>query len=988
LQQPLSPDALAKNPKQMKKPIHLLLLFFLCLTLPWQAMVKKPTSTGWKNEQELEWEDEEHEGEEGKESGVEKQLMSWFWARAYPDPYYLNDKYMQAWEQAQAIRKQQSASRALKMQSGLWNSIGPSASIGGRILTIAIDPVDGQRLFAGSAGGGIWKSTNGGTNWTSVTTDWPVLGVASIIIHPTDANIIYAGTGEVYRVDSTGGAPNPGNTGFNVWKTRGTYGIGVLKSSDGGAHWSKVLARTSDQLFAVQTLKFDAVDPDIVYACATDGLYRTVDAGAHWTKLVDAAYVSDVEASGSTIVAAAGNLDNTVKGIYRSTDSGVSWTKITSGLPASFNGFIKFDCVATDPNTIVASIGVDEATPMNSSCPGNCPTELFRSTNFGTSWTGLSGSGHTNWQYWCAHDVAINPSATNKLVYGGVKWYNYNMTSGGAASITTGHDDLHDIQFDPSNNSIVYICCDGGVWKSTNSGVSFSSINNGLAATQFYASLGVSTTDPNVIIGGLQDNGAVIYNGSSWSKLGWVGGDGTSAAIDPSNDNNMLASRDARGIYRSTDGGGSGGNVADYWGQAFDSRTAFCAPIAFSRSNSSIVYAASDNLHKSTNGGASFSYNAGGSTANNYIEAIHKTAITLAVSPNDPNKIYVSTSPFAQYDNDIDNLYLTGYPNVLRTTTGNTPFASRRGTGADTLPRRFIMDFAISKGNDDSVFVAVGGFGTQHIYVTGDGGLTWKGRGLGLPDVPFNAVLIDPVDPKIIYAGGDFGVYASPDRGINWYDFNMGMWDATQVMDLQATSDNQLLAATHGKGVFRGARFSGTLPVNILSFTGTAETGYNRLAWEVSQEINISRYEIERSPDGNSFQGIGQVRAANATAYSYSDASIDNRSYYYRLKSVDQDGRITYSAVVLIQRTAKQVLQVAGNPFTNAININLNLARNSKAQISLYDAGGKLIRRERIDIGAGQSSYSIQNLGGLPAGSYFIEAIFDNQRWKQQLLKK
>ena len=961
----------------MKKPIVLLLGFSLCFLIIFLTPLRQNLSSFFENQKNK----IETEENDEKETGVDKQMFMWFESRAYPDPYHLNEKYMNGWLQAEAIRTRQQNTRGAQIQSGLWNSIGPDNVIGGRVLSIAIDALNGNNLFAGSAGGGIWKSTNGGTSWSYVSTGLPVLGVASIIINPSNSNIIYAGTGEVYRIDSTSGTPNPGNTGFSVWKTRGTYGIGIIKSTDGGTTWSQVLTKTTDQLFAIQTLKFDPSNSNTVYACTTDGLYRSTNSGSTWTKIFNVTYVSDVVINGTTLVAAVGNLGNTVKGIFRSTDNGSTWTKITSGLPASFQGFIKFDCLSSAPATIIASIGVSEASGVN---------ELYRSTNSGSSWSALSNSTHTQWQYWCAHDVAINPTTPNNLVFGGVQGYNYTISTATQSSPLSIHDDVHDIKFDPSNSNNVYICGDGGVYKSTDGGFTFSAINTGLFATQFYASLGVSTSNPNLYVGGLQDNGQVVYNGTSWSTVSGVGGDGTACAIDPSNDNNMLISRDARGIYKSTNGGGSATSVASYWGSVADSRTAFCSPVVYSKSNSSIAYAGSDNLHKSTNGGGTWSNNSY-SSATNYIEAQHKTAIALAVSPTNANKIYASTSCFAQYDNDVDNIYVTGYPNVLKTTTGNTPFTAIRGTGADTLPRRFIMDFAISSGNDDSVFVAVGGFGTSHVYVTGNGGTNWKAIGLGLPDVPFNAVLIDPVNPQVIYAGGDLGVYVSPNRGISWYDYNTGFWDAVQVMDLQVTSNNQLLAATHGKGLFIGPRYTGTLPVRIISFTGKAGTTTNNLQWTVAQENNLSHYELQRSSDGIHYQEIAQVKSRNSimqTDYTYSDPATNNASYFYRLKCVNNDDSYTYSDVVNLRRSSQQAFRVLGNPFINSIELRFLNSQNTKAQINLYDGSGKLIRKELVFLNSGQTEYSVQNLNNLPPGIYFVEAIINNQRWKQKLIKK
>lgn len=916
-------------------------------------------------------------------TGAAKQFNYLFWSRAYPEPHYLNDKYLAAWEQAEAIRKGNMA-RGNEMQSGMWNPVGPNNSPGGRILTIAIDPSNSNNVWAGSASGGMWKSTNGATSWTRVVTNLPVLGVTSILIHPTTSSIMYAATGEVYRVDSTGTTPNPGNTTYSVWKTRGTYGIGILKSLDGGVTWNRLWNRSTDELFGIQELKFDPVNPDILYACTTQGLWRSTDAGNSWTNILNATYVSDVVINGTTIVAGVGNLGNTLKGIYRSTNNGVNWTKITAGLPATQSGYIKFGWVASDPSTIVASIGVSTASTV----------DLYRSTNTGLTWSGLSGSDHTAYQYWFSHDVAINPSNTNRMLMMGVSIGQYTLPST-PGSVGGGiHADVHDIKYDPSNAAICYVACDGGVWKSTNAGSatpSFAERNNGLSATQFYASLGVSRTDPYLYLGGLQDNGNWLYNGSSWSKISWQGGDGAACAIDPSNDFNMIACKDARGGARSTNRGASGSITASSWASVGDSRTGFVAPLAQSKSNPSIVYLASDNLHRSINGGGSFTGGGGVGTApispTNYIEAYRKTALAMEVSPTNPNKVYVSTSSFSQYDNDVDNIYYTGTPNVLKTTTGGTPFTSIMGSGGTALPNRYILDFAISETYDDSVFVVVGGFGTPHVYVTGNGGTSWTPMSAGLPDVPFNSILIDPVNPKIIYAGGDLGVYVSPNRGISWLDFNNGMWDATQVFDLQYTADYQLLAATHGKGIFRGARYSPTLPVSILSFTGEAEQFSNNIHWEVSGEVNVSGYHLERSHNGISFQNIAVIPASNATGYNYNDALINQQSYFYRLKSVDLDGSYKYSSVIHIARNAGSGLKIMGNPFSNQIQLSLNVSETGEGKLNLYDAIGKRVRSEKINLTTGQNNFTIKNLNALPGGTYVIEAVCNGQRWKQRVLK-
>lgn len=665
-------------------------------------------------------------------SGSGKQMNMWWWGRAYPEPENINQKYMAAWEHAVKMKEYNTATRGngtSRLTLGAWNSIGPF-TLGGRMLSLAINPQKQTTLFAGSASGGIWKSYTGGVGlnaWQRVETNLPVLGVPSIAYHPSDTNIIYAGTGEVYRVDSTSGTPNPGNTGYNVWKTRGTYGIGLIRSTNAGATWSQVFIKNTSELFGIQKIRMHPTNSDWVMIAATDGLYRYDNATGVTTKLFSIAYVSDVYVNPSNvnqIVIAAGNLTNSFKGIFRSTNGGTSFTKVTSGLPASFLGFINLD-VHRGSNTLFASIGVS----------GTATTELYRSTDQGATWSGISNTGHAQWQYWFAHAAAVDPNNVNRVYLMGAstkKRMSISGTTGTASTVAGGsatmdsyiplggqegsssyvHDDIHDIEYVKNSSDSMYILSDGGIFLTLNASnatagsVTFQSCNSGLTTAQFFGPIGQSSSNASLLVGGLQDNNTAVYNGSLWKRE--IGGDGGPAQIKPDNNAIILASRDARAVYRSINTAGSFTQVANYWGSVADSRTGFMAPLAWSQANTNIVYLASDNLHKSTDAGATFSQNAFG-TAANYIDAYRKPAIALATAPNNANVIYASTSPFAQYDNDIDNIYYTPPANLFRSTTGNTPFTNIYGGGLPT-PNRYILDIAVHPTNSNIVWVSLGGF--------------------------------------------------------------------------------------------------------------------------------------------------------------------------------------------------------------------------------------------------------------------------------------
>lgn len=989
----------------MKKPAALLAIaaivgiayFTLHHYLPEQ--MRTIFSSREAREEGHEWEGEEGEGEEDElQSGAGRQLSSWFQAKAYPDPNNISEKYQRAWQQFLEI-KQRSIGPAARGNVANWTQLGYSQSggqrIGGRIVCIAIDPSNTNNLWAGSASGGIWKSTNAGTSWTAVVTNLPVLGVSSIMVDPTNSNTIYAGTGEMYNTEVTDAG------GFNVWKTRGTYGIGIIRSTDGGATWTQILSRTQSSLFAIQSMLFLPGSTTTIYACATDGVYKTTNSTAAtptWTQIYSGTNVRDIAinpSNTSQAVISVGNMTNPTKGIFRSTNATAAsptWTQITSGLPASFEGYINLDNVgATD---LYASIGISSST-------ANTNREVYRSTDFGANWSVVGGTAagsttnHCSYQFWFAHCVAVNPFFTDSIMFGGVGLYRYKVSTTSRNSTSPGHADIHEIKFDSLRRGRIYICTDGGVYKSTDGGATFSNINTGLNATQFYASLGVSRQNANTMIGGLQDNGQVLYNGTTWNAISWGGGDGTSCAIHPTNDQIMLASRDAKQVYRSTDGGSTGSAATTYWGFSGDSRTAFVAPIAFSLSSPTTAYLATDNIHISSNSGASFTNNTLGATPpypattpNAFMEQIHKTAIALAVSPTNPNKIYVSTSPYAQYDNDVSSIYVTGTPNVLRSTApATTPYSSIKGT----LPDRFVTDFAISKYSDDSVYVVLGGFGTSHVYLTPDGGTTWTSISAGLPDIPFNAIIIDPVNPKQIYAACDFGVYVSPDRGQTWIDYSTGFTDATMVYDLQIDANNKLIAATHGRGVYRSDLYVHVItPVTLMDFTGTARPTYNELKWTISQEQDLARYELERSADGVSYSRIATVTASNHQSqytYSYNDITPPAEGYY-KLKMINNDGSYTYSSIVFIRRNdGKASFNVVGNIFQNSLALKYKVPADQVILVNLYNTSGALVRKERYASTAGTGFYTINDLQALAPGIYIMNVQSGTEKATFKLLK-
>lgn len=979
---------------------------------------------------------EAHESAETEQSGADKQLDNWFWQKGYPNPGNLSAKYQQAWQEYLALQANavgNSTARGV-LNTANWVAVGPKI-FGGRVLSLAINRLvnaGGSRtIFAGSASGGIWKSYSGGvgaTAWQPVVTNLPVLGVSSVVYHPTDTSILLAGTGEVYRVDTVSNgsttANQIGNTGRVVWKTRGTYGIGILRSTDAGISWTQVLSSTMPNLFGIQKIKFDPTDANIVYACATDGLYKSTNAGASFSKIFTLTYVNDIAidpANNQQLLIVNGNLDRTDKGIWRSTNGGTSFTKLApTGFPTAgqYKGFVSLTVAGTAaPYTVVAGVGKGDVLTANS----YTENEVYTSTNFGSTWSLISNSNHASFQAWFAHCITPFPvtggTSTTKFFTAGVNKFVFTVsgTTGSSTSIGAGgatmnsylsagqqeggtnyiHADVHDIQFVPGSTTEAYFATDGGVFRTTNanaapvSGMTFSSCNGGLQIHQFYPTAAQSRTNPTLFVGGLQDNNVVRSRGTAWARV--IGGDGGPCLFKPDNEAILLGSTDARGVSRSSDSGKTyGANVLGYLGSLSspnDDRAAFMSPIAVGRANTNRWYAGSDNIHISTDAGISFTNSGIPGTA--YIEAFRKPAVALAVSDLNANKLYASISPFSQ-NTSTYGLHYSPPANIRKSTNGGSNFTTVTGS----LPDRLYTDITISPTNDDSVFVTLGGFGSAHIYVTGDGGATWAPRGSGLPDVPFNCLLIDSANANILYAGCDFGVYVSPDRGANWFDYNNGFWDATYVMDLVLAPGNKLRAVTHGKGIFETDRWDGNLvlPVTLLQFTGKKTNQGNELNWQVTQEQQLSRYEVERSVDGFAYTAIGQVAARNRLnndSYQFYDNTASTLPIcFYRLKIIHADGSWHYSEIVVLRTTKSTSFTVMGNPFYGSLNIRYNLSAITQLHFSLYDAQGRLVRNEYHQAGSSEGVYILTGLDQLARGVYVLTMEADKYRESKRVVKE
>ena len=687
--------------------------------------------------------------------------------RAYPESVIPERGFYSAYSFSNT--RMQKAARILKTED-VWTSIGPTNQ-GGRTNALAVDPGDPDVIYAGAASGGLWRLTVDGSAyaWEFIDTGFPVLGVNAIAVDPTDSDRLYIGTGEVYGYQNSIG-------GLYVRTTRGSYGIGLLKSTDRGYSWTKSIDWTQNQRRGILSIELNPQDPRTLFAGTSEGTYKSADAGVTWTKVHDVLMAVDVAVNPrdtSIVFVSCGNLSSPNTGIYRSTDGGAPGTfeRLVNGLPPGWGGKALLSVYKNSPNIVFASIGNSDRS--------NGGTWLCKSTNDGDTWTILNTTDYSTYQGWFSHYVRVNPMDCSKLFCAGVNFY--VSTDGGARLNLRGgmHVDHHAYADHPTDPSTVYFANDGGVYRTTNGGNSFQSLNEGYVTTQFYNGFSSSSIDPGLALGGLQDNSTVMYRGSNRWITGLIGGDGSFTGIDARNDSVMYASYQNLTMFRST-------NRGSYWtyvsGALLGNNVCFIAPFVLSPSHPWILYAAKDRVYRSENRGSSWIMTNDGTALNG------NAVLALAVSHTDPYIVYAATVPSAGKRAE-----------VFASENGGTSWENVTGD----LPDRYYIDMQVSPYDPAVVYITLSGFGSSHLYRTENGGDSWDDVGQGLPDVPTSAVAVDPACPEHIYIGNDLGVYASTDNGENWITFCENLPTAVLVMDLSISPVNsRLRAVTHGNGVY------------------------------------------------------------------------------------------------------------------------------------------------------------------------------------------
>ncbi len=742
-------------------------LAFLCLAqlAPAQRWIEAADKTHnffiARDSFNAEWEGKEYERGKGY-----KQFKRWeyFMERRVSPTGELPDPGA-AWKARMEFLNGENAEKSSLPPSLTWTPLGPTdwlANTGnspgnGRINVVVQDPVDANKVYIGASSGGLWRSTNGGTSWTSLTDSQPVLGVSGIAIDPSNTNVIYIGTGDGDGSD--------------------TYSVGVLKSIDGGATRNTTgLSWTIPQLRSVRKLLMHPTDFNTVFAATNIGVFKTTDAGVNWTS-VSAISAHDVEfhPTNASIVYACSDE------FYRSTDGGNTFSLITSGLSAAtaVNRF-RIGVSANQPEWVYVLGGKQS---------GNAFEGIWRSTDAGLAFSvrattpnlfGLNQAGSDNAgqsQYDMA--LAVNPANANELWVGGINvWKSVNggtnfsvQTDWVNPANTVGyvHADIHELAMFGSK---LYCGSDGGIFKSENLGDDWTNLSAGLSITQFY-DIGGSPTNANLLIGGAQDNGTKVYSGSPvWAQRN--GGDGTVCAIDPTNNNVMYSSTQNGFFSKSVNGGVT--FTSTVGASSFSSESgAFMTPFLIDPNDHNTLYVGYRFMYKSADAGATWASlgNPGGGTA---------ACNVIAVAPSNSNVIYVVKGA-----------------SIFKTTNGGSSWSSI----SVGLPVLAIADVEVDPFDANRLWIGVSGYTAgSKMYRSDNGGTSYTNISANLPNLPVNTIAVQPNSNNILYVGMDVGVFSKNATQANWTDCT-GNLPNVIVNEIEInTGLNKLQIGTFGRGAW------------------------------------------------------------------------------------------------------------------------------------------------------------------------------------------
>ncbi len=681
--------------------------------------------------------------------------------------------------------------------------IGP-ALMSGRITDIEGHPSDPKVLYIGAAGGGVWKTVDGGVIFRSVF-DKHNQSIGALAIDPQDPDkTLWVGTGEVWTRNSV------------------SIGDGIYKTADGGENWKKMGLENSERISGIcihpknnQVLYVGVLGA--LWSASTDrGVYKTTDGGTTWQKIFsidentgcselvmdpsnpDILYAAFWEFRRSAYSFNSGGFKS---GLYKSTDAGATWQKIHKGFPEGKLGRIAMAAAPSQPQTLYAVIESEQKEK----------TGLYKSSDAGANWQFLNGDFELSVRPFYFSRIVVDPKNPEIVYKAGLS--GSVSRDGGKTFRNLGsmHSDIHDFWVHIDNSDMLFVATDGGLYRSWNGGTVMEMVKN-LPLSQFYH-VSIDNATPYHVYGGLQDNGSWYGPSESpggienrdWNSVGY--GDGFRVLRHPSKSNIVYSEmQGAENIWR-YDTERRQTKIIKPYPVAGDPKLRFNwnTPIQTSKHQADRLYVGSQFLHKSDDMGENWvkispdlttndktkqmQESSGGLSADNSGAENHCTIFSIAESPLDEKVIWVGTDD----------------GNVQVTTNGGSSWTLVSGAIPGLPKNTWAYKVEPSNFDKQTCYVVFDGHTRgdfkPYVYVTKDLGKTWSALDSRGIEGFARSIKEDYVNKDLLYLGTELGLYITVDGGKNWAKFSNNMPSASVHYIALHPTTHDLVLGTHGRGI-------------------------------------------------------------------------------------------------------------------------------------------------------------------------------------------
>jgi PKD repeat protein len=692
-----------------------------------------------------------------------------------------------------------------------WVERGPN-NVGGRTRALAFDPSDqtNKKVWAGGVSGGLWYNldiTSAVSSWVPVNDFWQNIAISCIAFDPLNSSIIYVGTGEGYGVAASRGA-------------------GIWKSIDGGQTWDQLLS-TQNFFYVLDIVIRNENNNSVIYAAVDGGAYhginhganqsgiqRSINGGNNWTNVSPTIgtpgikmVAADLELASNGRIWAGSKAapiwsSNRGGGNIFYSDNGTSWTIANTTTVTNGYGRVELACAPSNANTIYAVVeNLNRAEVVKKSIDGGITwTNITKPVDADN---GIPANDFTRGQAWYDLILVVDPNNANIAMIGGIdlfrttnggtswnqisKWSNNNNLFNLPCSMV--HADQHVMVYSPGSSSTLLFGNDGGVYYTNN--ISSAIINDvifprktGYNVTQYYAGAIHPGTGSNIMIAGSQDNGTQRYAAPGVNSTNMVyGGDGGFCFIDQTEGNFQIASYVYNNFYRSV----NTGNNFNYTLIDDDNTGKFINPADYDNQNN-VLY---------TTKTAGSLYRVRNVTTN------PSSAETITLTGMVDQASHISCSPYSStifVGSDAGEIFKVSNPNGLQTTVKIS----------NSLPVGTISCIEVG-ANENELVVTYFNYGVNSVWYTNNGGISWTSKEGNLPDMPIRWALFNPNDRNEVIVATEIGVWACTNfksLAPTWQASNIGLANVRVDMLQLRTSDNMVMAITHGRGVYTSNAFS------------------------------------------------------------------------------------------------------------------------------------------------------------------------------------